>query len=152
MKLPQRLRYGDEATLVEHLDELRSRIIVVLVTLAGFTVLTFVFHSHLIHWLELALPPDRRHLVTFSPTEPFVTSLTVSVYAAILLALPVVLWQLWAFLAPAMEDRAQRSVVGLAAFAGALGPRWALVRLLHRAPGRAAAFLGPTTTRTSSTS
>ena len=121
MKLPQRLRYGDEATLVEHLDELRTRIIVVLLTLAGFTVLTFVFHSHLIHWLEIALPRDRRHLVTFSPTEPFVTSLTVSVYAAILLALPVVLWQLWAFLAPAMEDRAQRSVVGLAAFAGALG-------------------------------
>jgi sec-independent protein translocase protein TatC len=121
VKLPQRLRYGDEATLVEHLDELRSRIIVVLLTLAGLTVLTFVFHSHLIHWLEIALPRDRRHLVTFSPTEPFVTSLTVSVYAAILLALPVLLWQLWAFLAPAMEDRAQRSVVGLAAFAGGLG-------------------------------
>jgi sec-independent protein translocase protein TatC len=121
MKLPQRLRYGDEATLVEHLDELRSRIIVVLVTLAGFTVVTFIFHSHLVHWLEIALPPDRRHLVTFSPTEPFITSLTVSIYAALLLALPVVLWQLWAFLAPAMEHRAQRSIAGLAVFAGFLG-------------------------------
>jgi sec-independent protein translocase protein TatC len=121
VRLPRRLRYGDEATLVEHLDELRSRIIVILLTLAALTVVCFVFHTTLIHWLELALPPERRRLVTFSPTEPFVTSLTVSVYAAILLAVPVLLWQLWAFLAPAMEERVQRSIVGLAAFAGLLG-------------------------------
>jgi sec-independent protein translocase protein TatC len=120
VKLPQRLRYGDEATLVEHLDELRSRIIVCLLTVTGFTVVTFIFHTRLVHWLEIALPPDRRHLVTFSPTEPFVTSLTVSIYAAGLLALPVILWQLWGFLAPAMEHSAQRAVAGLAAFAGAL--------------------------------
>jgi sec-independent protein translocase protein TatC len=121
VRLPRRLRYGDEATLVEHLDELRTRIIVVLLTLAALTVVCFVFHTNLIHWLELALPPERRHLVTFSPTEPFVTSITVSVYAALLLAVPIILWQLWAFLAPAMEPHVQRSIVGLAAFAGALG-------------------------------
>jgi sec-independent protein translocase protein TatC len=120
VKLPQRLRYGDEATLVEHLDELRSRIILVLATVAGITVVTFIFHEHLVHWLELELPRDRRHLTTFSPTEPFITSLTVSIYAAGLLSLPVILWQLWGFLAPAMGHRAQRAVVGLSAFAGAL--------------------------------
>ena len=120
MNLPRRLRYGDVATLVEHLDELRTRIIICLLVLAGFTVVTFIFHARLIHWLEIALPPGRRHLVTFSPTEPFVTSFTVSVYAAALFALPVILWQLWAFLAPAMERGAQRAVAGLAAFAGVL--------------------------------
>ena len=120
MKLPQRLRYGDEATLVEHLDELRSRIIVILVTLVGLTIVTFIFHTHLIHWLELPLPKDKRQLVTFSPAEPFVTSLTVSIYAAIVLAIPVLFWQGWAFLAPAMEERAQRTVMGLAGFAGVL--------------------------------
>jgi sec-independent protein translocase protein TatC len=121
VSLPRRLRFGDEATLVEHLDELRGRIIICLLTLVGFTVVAFVFHTRLIHWLEIALPPARRHLVTFTPTEPFITALTVSIYAAALFALPVILWQLWAFLAPAMEHGAQRAIVGLAVFAGFLG-------------------------------
>jgi sec-independent protein translocase protein TatC len=120
VKLPRRLRYGDEATLVEHLDELRSRIIVSLVALAGCTVVTFVFHSHLIHWLNRELPANHRHPITFAVTEPFVTSLLVSVWAAMILALPIVLWQVWAFLAPAVEERTQRSVAALVAFAAAL--------------------------------
>jgi sec-independent protein translocase protein TatC len=120
VRLPRRLRYGDEATLVEHLDELRSRIIISLLALAGCTVVTFVFHSHIIEWLNRELPPQHRHPITFAVTEPFVTSLLVSLWAAMLLALPIILWQVWAFLAPAVEERAQRSVAGLVLFATAL--------------------------------
>src|SRR3954454_23757374 len=118
--VPRRLRYGEEATLVEHLDELRTRIIVVLVSVGVVTAVTFAFHSHLIHWLEQALPPEKRHLVTFSVAEPFVTSFMVSVYAALVIALPIVLWQVWAFFAPAVTDRSQRTVAALVAFSGAL--------------------------------
>jgi len=118
--LPRRLQYGEEATLVEHLDELRRRLIVALLAIAiGFGV-AYGFHARLIRWLELALPPGRRHLITFSVAEPFVTSMWVSVWAGLLLALPIVLYQLWAFLAPAVDIHAQRVVAGLAVFAAAL--------------------------------
>jgi sec-independent protein translocase protein TatC len=118
--LPRRLSHGEEATLVEHLDELRTRVIISLLALAvGFTV-AYVFHHRLIHWLEDALPPARRHLITFGVAEPFLTSMWVSLYAAFLLALPVLLWQTWSFLAPAIEERTQRAVAMFVVFASLL--------------------------------
>ena len=109
-RLPRRLRHGEEATLVEHLDELRSRIIVSLVAVGLAFIVAFVFHHQLIHWLEHALPAKHRHLLTLGVAEPFLTSVWVAIWAGFLIALPVVLWQLWSFLAPAFEEHAQRLV------------------------------------------
>jgi sec-independent protein translocase protein TatC len=120
VKLPRRLRYGDEATLVEHLDELRSRIIVVMLTVVALAVVTFIFHGYLLDWLNRLLPPEHRKPITISPTEPFVTSLMVSLFAALVLAVPVILWQLWAFLAPAIDVHAQRYVRRMIVFGSAL--------------------------------
>jgi sec-independent protein translocase protein TatC len=118
--LPRRLRHGEEATLVEHLGELRSRLIVALAALAvGFTV-AYVFHGHLLHWLNRPLPPNLQKPVTFSPAEPFTTSIMVSLWAGLLLALPIVFWQIWAFLAPAFEEHRQRSMALLVLFAAVL--------------------------------
>src|SRR4051794_35578622 len=119
-RLPRRLRHGEEATLVEHLDELRTRVIVSLLAIAVAFTVAYVFHHRLIRWLELALPEKRRHLITFGVAEPFLTSMWVSLYAAFVLALPVVLWQTWSFLAPAVEEKAQRAVAVFVAFASML--------------------------------
>jgi sec-independent protein translocase protein TatC len=116
-RLPRRLQHGEEATLVEHLGELRTRIVICLIAITLAFVVTYVFHAHLIHLLENALPPNHRKLITLSPAEPFLTSMWISLYAAFLLALPVVIYQVWAFFAPALERHSQRVVVGLAAFA-----------------------------------
>jgi sec-independent protein translocase protein TatC len=119
--LPRRLRHGEEATLVEHLGELRARLIVSLLALAaGFTV-AYTFHGRILHWLNKPLPAHLRRPVTFSPIEPFTTSIWVSLWAGLLLALPIVFWQLWAFLAPAIEEHRQRSIAVLVAFATVLG-------------------------------
>jgi sec-independent protein translocase protein TatC len=110
-RLPRRLRQGEEATLVEHLDELRARIFVSLGALAiGFAV-AFVFHRHLLHWLNAPLPADRGKPTTLGVAEPFLTAMKVSLMAGFALALPVVLWQLWSFLAPAVEQHAERVVL-----------------------------------------
>jgi sec-independent protein translocase protein TatC len=105
--LPRRLEHGEEATLVEHLDELRTRLIVAILSIVPAFIVTFVFHKHLIHWLTRPLPGDVK-LVTLGVTEPFTTSIKVSFYAALAIALPVVLYQVWAFLAPAVEQNVQR--------------------------------------------
>ncbi|HEU5279772.1 MAG TPA: twin-arginine translocase subunit TatC [Gaiellaceae bacterium] len=110
-RLPRRLRHGEEATLVEHLDELRSRIFVSLGALAVGFAIAFVFHRHLLHWLNAPLPTDRGKPTTLGVAEPFLTAMKVSLMAGFALALPVVLWQLWSFLAPAVEEHAERLVL-----------------------------------------
>jgi sec-independent protein translocase protein TatC len=120
-RLPKRLPHGEGATVVDHLEELRSRLIVVLCAVALTTIVAFAFHGHILDWLNHPLPADRRRVVTLGVAEPFTVSVTVSVYAGFLLALPVILWQLWSFLAPAFDPSIERNVLGLVSFATALG-------------------------------
>ena len=115
-RLPRRVGHRDELTLVEHLEELRGRLIVSLVALGVALVGTYVFRKTLIGWLNAPLP-EGTEPVTLSPVEPFTTSLTVAVYAALALSLPVLLWQLWAFLAPAFTEARQATVARLVAVA-----------------------------------
>jgi sec-independent protein translocase protein TatC len=117
--LPRRLRHGEEATLVEHLDELRSRLIVTLLAIVPAFAVAFYFHEEVIEWLTGPLPDDKR-LVTLGVTEPFTTSVMVSLVVAIGLVLPVVLWQVWAFLAPALEPHFERVALVFTAIATAL--------------------------------
>ena len=104
MRLPRRLRHGEEATLVEHLDELRSRLLISLAAVAVASAVAFAFHERLVRWLTEPLPDERERLLTLGVAEPFTTSLKIAVVAGVGLALPVLLWQLWSFLAPAMEE------------------------------------------------
>jgi sec-independent protein translocase protein TatC len=117
-RLPRRLSHGEEATLVEHLDELRTRLIIALGALAVAFGVAFAFHERIVRWLSEPLPDDKR-LVTFGVTEPFTTSIKVALIAGFAIALPVILYQAWSFLAPAMAEHTQR-VVSLFVIAGTL--------------------------------
>ena len=108
-RLPRRLDHGDRVTLVEHLDELRSRLIISLAAIGVGFLVAFVFQDTILEWLEAPLP-EGKALITFGVTEPFFTSIKVSFYAGFALALPVVLWQTWSFLAPAFQENSQRIV------------------------------------------
>jgi sec-independent protein translocase protein TatC len=112
LRLPRRLQHEEEATLVEHLDELRTRIFVCLGALLIGLIAGYIIHRHLIHWLNRPLPEGRiGRPLTFGVAEPFLTSFKISLYAGFLLALPVIMWQLWSFLAPAIEEVNQRRVL-----------------------------------------
>jgi sec-independent protein translocase protein TatC len=119
-RLPRRLGHGEEATLAEHLEELRGRLFVIIGALVVGTVVAYVFHDHVLDWLNRPLPPHMR-LVTLGVAEPFTTTIMVCLYAGLVFSLPVVLWQLWSFFAPAMEPSAERKMLGLVAFSVALG-------------------------------
>ena len=112
----RRLARAEEATLVEHLEELRQRIMLALAGVAVATAVAFVFHDRILEWLARPLPPAHRHLAAFGVTEPFSVSLAVSLYAGVLFAVPVLLWQVWSFLAPALSAAAERRILALAAF------------------------------------
>jgi sec-independent protein translocase protein TatC len=77
-----------------------------------------VFQDDLLHWLAQPLPEAREgRLITLGVTEPFFTTVKVSLVAGFALALPVVLWQLWNFLAPAFQEHTQRVVAVFVLFA-----------------------------------
>jgi len=112
--MPRRVRavsHEDRLTLVEHLDELRHRLIVCLVIFAVALALCF-WQNHLL--LEIAqspLPSGHKRLITFGVTEPFTTTLTVSAYGAAILSAPFILWQLYAYILPAFSPSEKRVVL-----------------------------------------
>src|SRR3954449_4197449 len=104
--------HEDRLSVVEHLDELRTRIIIS-ITAFGVALGLCFWQNHLIlrivnHPLGHAHKPT-----TFGVAEPFTTTLTVSAYAAILIALPVVLYQLYAFVLPAFSPTERRVALPL---------------------------------------
>jgi sec-independent protein translocase protein TatC len=118
-RLPRRLEHDESVTVVEHLDEFRTRLLISLGALAVAFAVAYVFQHQILTWLSKPLPGDRK-LVTFGVTEPFFTTIKVVLITAVALALPVLLWQLWSFLAPAFEQHAQRIVAVFVAIATAL--------------------------------
>jgi sec-independent protein translocase protein TatC len=104
--------HDEHLTLVEHLDELRTRLIISIgaffVAFAG----CYWQNSWILDQLDEPLP-DGRHPITLGVTEPFMTTLTVSAYAALLVALPVILYQLYAFVLPAFSPTERRVALPL---------------------------------------
>ncbi len=103
--------HDDRLTLVEHLDELRSRLIVCIVVFGAALALCFWQNNLLLEIANGPLPEDRDQLITFSVTEPFTTTLTVSVYGALVLSLPFLLYQLYAYVLPAFSAAERRVVL-----------------------------------------
>jgi sec-independent protein translocase protein TatC len=119
-RLPRRLEHGEEVTLVEHLEELRQRIFVCLGALLLGFVLTYVFHHTLLDWLNRYLPKQTPKPFTLGVAEPFLTVMKICIWGALLLALPVLLWQLWSFLAPAIGEGQDRRIVWFVLLASGL--------------------------------
>jgi len=119
-RLPRRLGHEEVAGLVDHLGELRARIAVSALALLTGTIVAYIFHAQIIEWLNAPLPASAPEPVTLGVTEPFMTSLKISIYAGFVLALPLILWQFWSFLAPALDKSAQRAVGALVAFGAVL--------------------------------
>jgi Tat protein translocase TatC len=108
-------KFEDQLTLVEHLDELRNRIIISAAVLVVACGLCF-WQNHLL--LEIANKPLPNDVnghplkpITFGVAEPFMSTLKVAIYAGILIALPVLLYQLYAFLLPALKPTEKRVVL-----------------------------------------
>lgn len=103
------ISHEDRLTLVEHLDELRTRIIISLVAFGVAFALCFWQDDLMLDIFNAALPGDREPL-TLGVTEPFFTTVEVAAYGAFVLAFPVLLYQAYAFVLPAFSD-SERKVV-----------------------------------------
>jgi sec-independent protein translocase protein TatC len=103
----KKVEHGERVALTGHLDELRTR---VLVSVAAFGVaLGLCFWQNHLILAAVNVPLDGKQLLTLGVAEPFTTTLALSAYAGILLALPVVLYQVYAFVLPAF-NRSEKKV------------------------------------------
>ncbi len=104
----------DRLTLFEHLDELRRRLFTCLIAVTVGVLVAAVFNGFMFEVLLFplrqvaGLPESATKITTFSPAEPFMVSLKVWIVGGLILASPILIWQLWAFLAPAFTEGEKR--------------------------------------------
>jgi|SRR5215203_5534111 len=109
----RRVDHEEEVGLVDHLDELRSRLIV---SASAFGVaLALCFWRNDLVLEVMNQPLDGKQPITLSPAEAFTTTVTLSAYAALILTLPVLLYQLYAFIVPAFGKREKKVVAPMVA-------------------------------------
>ena len=101
------ISHEDRLSVVDHLDELRSRLIACALAFGVAWALT-AWQNHLVLEIVNAPLPNDIEPITLGPAEAFYTTLTNSAYAALLISLPVILYQLYAFLLPAFSPTERR--------------------------------------------
>jgi sec-independent protein translocase protein TatC len=100
--------HEEQISLVDHLDELRSRLIFCLFAFG----IAFAFcgwqNNRILEIVNKPLPDKYDQPLTFGVTEPFTTTFTNAAYAAILISLPILLYQVYAFVLPAFSPTEKR--------------------------------------------
>jgi sec-independent protein translocase protein TatC len=107
---------GGSMTVVEHLEELRKRVFISLGAVAVGSIIAFTFWDKILQFLLTPLPSISNHLVGFpghklvqtEVGEAFVIALKLSIAIGIVIASPVIIYQIWAFLAPALTRKEKR--------------------------------------------
>jgi len=117
------VEFDERVTLVEHLDELRRRIIHAAIALAVGVIVAAVLNRFvfaiLLHPLH-TVPNAPHQIITFSPAEPFMVSLKVWAYVGVIMASPVIIYEIWAFVGPAFTPTSRRTVLLVAGTCAAL--------------------------------
>jgi sec-independent protein translocase protein TatC len=100
-------------TLIEHLTELRRRLVIAAAAVAVGAVIAFVFYSHILGFLAGPYKSitHGKHLIVTDPLEAFATRLKIAAWGGLFLASPVVLWQLWRFITPGLHPKEKRYAI-----------------------------------------
>lgn len=95
-------------SLIEHLEELRYRVIVVFLTLSGCFIALYPLSENL---LVILSAPMREQLYMLAPTEAFVIYLKLALFGAIVISMPMTLYQAWTFIAPGLYAHEKKYAV-----------------------------------------
>src|SRR5919202_3870496 len=122
LRLPTRPRDEARMTLIEHLEELRSRILKVGVAFVVAAVVAWFFRAQIYDWL---LAPSGLETLKFtSVAAPILTDIKLTLYAAFLVTLPILIYQIWAFVAPAVGEVGRAFTYTLSALSSLLFLAW----------------------------
>jgi sec-independent protein translocase protein TatC len=106
-----------EMPFLDHLEELRWRILWSMLSLVFGTIIGFAL-VYYFNALELLIMPIRDayddpnlQLIYLSPADPFFVTLRLAIYSGVLLSFPILVYQIWSFLSPALDKDEKRSIV-----------------------------------------
>ncbi|HEX8751762.1 MAG TPA: twin-arginine translocase subunit TatC [Nitrospira sp.] len=103
--------------LVAHIQTVKKRLIIIGATILVSLMVAFTFSADMVAWLNRPFPNP---LVFYGPTEALFASIKVSFLAAVVTSLPVVFYQFWKFVEPALLPKEQRWGIPIFLLAGAL--------------------------------
>lgn len=97
-------------TLVEHLEELRRRLIVIVLSVLVAAVIGFLLSREVIALLRDRLPEEYRNLIFLGPADALTSQLKVAGFLGIAFAMPIILFEIWRFVSPGLTQREKRFV------------------------------------------
>jgi sec-independent protein translocase protein TatC len=101
------ISHEDRLSVVDHLDELRNRLIISVIAFCVAWAITG-WQNHLVLEIVNAPLPDGKEPITLGPTEAFTTTLMNAAYFALIISAPVILYQIYAFVLPAFSPSERR--------------------------------------------
>jgi sec-independent protein translocase protein TatC len=108
---PEERELGARMTFLEHLDELRKRLLYSIIALAVGFALCWIFREQIFLFIRYPIDQVLDQLIVTKPTDPFTIYMKVSFVGAIFVAIPVILLQLWMFIAPGLYRKEKRYVL-----------------------------------------
>lgn len=103
----------------DHLDELRSRLIKVVAVVGVTTLLSFWGADWMLAWLLRPYPNATETLTSLQPAGVFIQSMRLALICGLVLSLPILFYQVWAFVSPGLSDE-ERKVFIVSFYAGTL--------------------------------
>ncbi len=95
--------------LVDHLMELRKRILISISAVFVCAVIVFIFYNPILHFLSKPYENvTGRPLIVTDPLAPLIVRLKISGYGGFALAIPIVMWEIWRFIVPGLHKRERR--------------------------------------------
>jgi sec-independent protein translocase protein TatC len=120
-RIPRKLKADEKVSFIQHLEELRYRLIVCLMAVFAGTIVAYVFKEEIFKFIATpllhALPPGDQQLIFTGLLEAFMVYLKASFFAGLMAAVPVILYQFYAFVAPGLYPHERRLVVPFVFFA-----------------------------------
>jgi len=113
VRVPRRVTPDEQIDLVDHLDELRSRIIIVLAVLAVAMSVLFWKSGEILHFLSQPIRDQIPHwqgFLVLGPLDQIMTSISIAIYGALIITLPVLTYQLYAFVLPAFPEEHHKHI------------------------------------------
>ena len=108
----------DKIPVTSHLTELRSRLITSLLFLALLFVICWIFSVPILQFISK--PLKKHHLIFISPTEAFFANLKVAFFSAVFFCLPLLIYEIWAFIAPGLYKKEKKYTLGFVFFSSLL--------------------------------
>lgn len=92
-------------SLIGHMDELRRRLIISILTVLACSLFSYFYSDKILAILKKPFPHS---LVFISPQEPFIITLKIAIFAGIIFALPMIIYQVWRFVSSGLKEKEKR--------------------------------------------